>query len=313
MRIIFMGSADISCVCLEALCGHEILTVVTQPDRPKGRKLVMSACEVKSHALNEGYHVISPDDVNSEDNIARLKDLEPDLIVVVAYGQILKKKLIELPEKGCINLHTSLLPEYRGAAPVQRAIIDGCMRTGVTTMYMNQRMDAGDIIDQKKVEIMPEDTASDLMERLSLHGADLLKKTLGVIEAGTAPRRVQNEADATYAPKLKKSEGQIDWANYPTRIYNKVRGMIPWPCAFCHFAGKRLEVLKVRPVKVAQDVNQPGMILGSSDEAIIVGTSEGSTGNNAVELLRVKPAGKREMSGADFARGMRFQKGCRFE
>ena len=244
MDIVFMGTPDFAVPCLEKLCESEISNVVgviTQPDRKRGRGQNLQAPPVKEAALDYDVEVYQPQKVTSEEGLDKLKEWNPDLIVVVAYGQILSKKVLELPELGCINVHASLLPKYRGAAPLHHVLINGEEVTGVTTMQMDEGMDTGDKILQEEVKIIPQDTVGSLHDRLSALGAKLLLETLNRIEAGTAPRISQDDEEATYAPKVTKDDGEIDWQKSAQDIWNMIRGMNPWPGAYTYKDG---EILK---------------------------------------------------------------------
>jgi len=313
MRMVFMGSAPLACLPLEVLASHrdtEIVTVVTQPDRPKGRRLRTAACPAKARASSLGVPIFAPENVNDPDSIDAIREMSPELVVVVAYGQILSAPLLNVPAHGCVNVHASLLPKYRGAAPIQWAIARGEKVTGVTTMFMNERMDAGDIISQSEVPIDQGDTAGSLHEKLAEAGARLLLETVAAVRTGNAPRVAQVESEATLAPKLKKAHGRIDWTLSAREIYNRVRGFNPWPVCWSELGGSSpvrspgrgtrkdggsLRVLKVR-VEEAQ--GRPGEVVGVSGDGPVV-----ATGRQAVCLLEVQPEGGRVMSGAAYLRG----------
>jgi len=314
MRIVFMGSAEPSVPSLEALAGSgadDVVGVVTQPDRPKGRRLRVEAGPVRAAAEKAGLRVFAPERVNLPGAVAELRALAFDVLVVVAYGQILKSELLGLPPLGCINVHASLLPKYRGAAPVQWAIANGETVTGATTMFMNERLDAGDILLQKPVAILAEDTGGTLQDRLGREGAGLLVETLSRLRAGRLQRAVQVEAGATYAPRLRKDDGRMDWTRPAAEIANRVRGFNPWPCCFCEPAapaGARpgfLRVLKARAE--AARAAAPGELLAANGGGPLVAAGEG-----AVRLLLVQPEGRGVMSGADYQRGRRMAAGAAF-
>jgi methionyl-tRNA formyltransferase len=322
MRIIFMGSAELACPCLDRLLANpsdQVVGVVTQPDRPKGRSLQVAPCAVRAHVAARGIPVLTPENVNTPDSVAALRALAPDLIIVVAYGQFLKADILNLPprgsahrlvhrsfsseggsplgESGCINVHASLLPKYRGAAPIQWAVANGETETGVTTMFVNARMDAGDIIDQLAEPIRPEDTAGSLHDRLAQRGADLLARTIEALRQGSIRRQPQNEAKATFAPRIKKADGRMDWRLPATLIHNRVRGFNPWPGCFC----------KLPPVGVVR-VLKARVETGRSEAvgAVLEVTGDGpliQTGQDALRLLEVQPEGRKIMSGAAFLRG----------
>lgn len=305
MRIVFLGSAPLAAVSLARLVAEyrtpsgwgdaTVAGVVTQPDRPQGRRLHVAASAVRVAAEAAALPVLTPENVNAPESLDGIRALGPDLIVVVAYGQILKPALLALPPQGCINVHASLLPRYRGAAPIQWAIARGETVTGVTTMYVNERMDAGDIILQVEVPVGPDDTAGVLHDRLAREGAELLVRTLAAIRRGDAPRLPQDERLATYAPKLSKEDGRIDWTMSASALHNRVRGFHPWPGCFCDRSGTRLKILATR----AEDgEGRPGVVLGVSGSGPLV-----ATGRGALRLLVVQPEGKRAMSGEEYQRG----------
>ncbi len=309
MRIIFLGSSGFSCSCLSRLLsayhhvdkGEEsvsVVGVVTQPDRPRGRRLALSPSPVKILAEKAGLPVLTPAHVNAPETVTELCALRPDLIIVVAYGQILQRAILELPPLGCVNVHASLLPRYRGAAPVQWAIAQGETVTGVTTLFMTPRLDAGDILDQVEVPIAPDDTAGTLQERLSDVGADLLVRTLEAIRRGQAIRHPQDERLATYAPKLGKEDGRLDWTWPADVLHNRVRGFTPWPGCYCKRRGMRLKVVRTA---YEQADGPPGTVLDPGPPAPLV-----ATGRGALRLLHVQPEGKRVMTAEEYIRGHPF-------
>lgn len=302
MRIIFMGSAGFACPCLETLLAlphDEVVAVVTQPDRPKGRNLELSACPVKAYLGARAIPVLSPEKVNTPESLAALQALRPDLLVVVAYGQLLKPALLAIPPLGCINVHGSLLPKYRGAAPIQWSVANGDAISGVTTMYVNERMDAGDMILKREVPIGPGDTGGSYHDKLAPAGAGLLAETLEMIRIGCVPRTPQDEAAATMAPKLKKSDGKVDWSLPAATIHNRVRGFNPWPGSFCVLPADGGKVLKVLATRVEGGKGMaPGTVLETVGEGLLV-----QTGDQAIRLLEVQPEGRKPMDGAAFLRG----------
>src|ERR1043166_3047380 len=244
MRILFMGTAELACPCLEAVAKlpvHELVGVVTQPDRPKGRSLELAPPPVKVIAGKLGLPVVQP--VKVREAVDDIRAMRPDLIVIVAYGQILPRSILDIPPRGCINVHASLLPRWRGAAPIQYAILHGDGETGVTTMFLNERMDAGDIALQRTEPIRPDDTAGTLHDRLARLGSELLVETLN----GDFPRRPQDESQATYAKKLTKDDGHIDWNKSAVEIERQVRAFDPWPGAFAFVGGTLLKLWNVAP------------------------------------------------------------------
>jgi len=312
MRVVFMGSAELACPSFKALLelqGVEVVGVVTQPDRPKGRSLKMSPCAARAAAEGTGIPILTPARVNARDALQSIRELRPDLIVVVAYGQILKRGLLDLPALGCINVHASLLPKYRGAAPIQWAIAQGETETGVTIMYMNEGMDEGDIILQVREPIRDDDTAGTLHDRLAEAGAEALVRAIGELQAGTLTRREQDASAATYAPKLSKDDGRIDWTLPAVTLRNRVRGFNPWPCCHCRMRSEeRTRLLRVLEVRVEETAGTPGQLVAVGADGPLVAVGEGG-----VRLLRVQPEGKRAMSGADYVHGYRLAVGERME
>jgi len=317
MRIIFTGSAPLACACLKALfqAGQDtIAAVVTQPDRPKGRHLKSSPCAVKALAEESGLPVLAPANVNSPESVESIRALAPDLVVVVAYGQILKSALLNLPPMGCVNIHASLLPHYRGAAPIQWAVANGDDTTGVTSIFMNERMDAGDIIFRESLPIRPDDTAASMHDRIATLGGELLLKTLNALREGNAPRTPQNDADATFAPKLAKADGRIDWTCSAVDIYNRIRGFDPWPGTFCVCPRRKDGLLRVKRAAVedlpavAEKKGTPGRIVDLGKTGPLVRTGEG-----ALRLLELQPAGGKTMDGNAYLCGHRLAIGEQFE
>lgn len=313
MRIAFMGSAALSCPSLENLsaCAEDkVVGVVTQPDRPKGRSLQTTPCSVRALASGLGIPVLTPQNVNAPETIAAIKALSPDLIVVVAYGQILKSALLQIPARGCINVHASLLPKYRGAAPIQWAIARGEKVTGVSILYMDKKLDSGDIISQREEPIRDDDISAALHDRLAQLGAELLTEVMKAIRQGTAPRKAQTHAEASYAPKLKKSDGRIDWSMTAVELGNRIRGFNPWPC--CYFIMPQPKPLRVRVlesrVEPGTQASQPGKILQAGGEGPLIGT-----GTQALRLLKVQPEGRKPMSGASFLSGHPLRPGEHLE
>ena len=311
MRIVFMGTPEFAVPSLRSLidAGHEIPLVVTQPDRPKGRGRKPTPSAIKQVALSNGIPIAQPDDVNAEENLALVRRADPEAIVVVAFGQILRKPLLSLPPKGCLNLHASLLPRYRGAAPIHRALINGDRVTGVTTLYMTEAMDAGDIILSREVAIADDDTVETLSSRLAAIGATLLCETLRMVAEGNAPRSPQKETEASFAPKVTKEEAHIRWQSNTEAVRNLVRGTNPHPGAFAFFRGS---LLKIWWVERAAPLS--GWEAAAAGE--IVGLDRGGTplvraGDGLLSLARVQPADRRQMSGAEWARGAHLHTGER--
>lgn len=307
MKIVFMGTPDFSKESLEALYNakYEILAVVTNPDRPKGRGMKMIASPVKEFALEKGIKIYQPEKVrNNEEFISEIKALKPDVICVVAYGKILPKEILEIPSKGCINVHGSLLPKYRGAAPIQWAVLNGDKKTGVTTMYMDVGMDTGDMILKQETQIGEDETTGELWERLSKIGGDLLVKTLKEIENKTAPRIKQGD-DFTMAPMLDKSMAKIDWENKTAlEIKNLVRGLNPIMGAYTFLNGKKIKFWKV---DVAKDIFADGdmefmkngtVIVSDKRDGIYIKTKDG-----ILKVLEVQGENAKKMPIQDYLRG----------
>lgn len=308
MRIVFMGSSFVACRSLERLLvspGIEVAAVVTQPDRPKGRRRKPSPSAVRGFVEGRDIPVLAPADVNDPEILAELRASGPALGVVVAFGQILGSDLLTLPPGGFVNVHASLLPKYRGAAPVQWALVNGETITGVSTIYMTERVDAGDIIFQDPVTVCPEETAGSLQERLAVAGADLLVRTVSAIAEGSARRTVQDESEVTQAPKLTKQDGRIDWTLPAGQIYNRVRGFNPWPCCFTELSagGGRLRVLTA---ETGSGEGAPGVVVALADGAPAV-----ATGRGVLVLRDVQPEGRNVMTGAEYVRGHGLKPGDR--
>ena len=291
LKIVFMGTPDFAVPCLNKLIemGHEILLVVTQPDRPRSRGMKLTPCPVKECALNNNINVVSPEKIKNDDEFYELyKSLEPDLAVVVAFGQILPKRILDVPKYGSINVHGSLLPKYRGAAPIQWAVINGEKTTGITTMFMDVGMDTGDIILKEEVEIGEEETAGELFDRLSLLGAEVLEKTINLFETNNVPREKQPD-NATYAPMLTKELGNIDFTKTSEEIVSLIKGLNPWPVAYTMLNGLKL---KVYSAKIREYTGEAGTIIKSDHkEGLIVATK-----NSSVELIEIQPENKKRMT-----------------
>jgi methionyl-tRNA formyltransferase len=295
-----MGTPAFAVPTLERMvqAGHEVTAVFTQPDRPKGRGQKDAMPPVKEAALRLGLQVHQPERVRRPEVIEQLRSLGPEAIVVVGYGQILPQGILDIPPKGIINVHASLLPKYRGAAPIQWAIARGETRTGVTTMKIDAGLDTGDMLLKWETEIAPEETAVELGERLAVAGADLLVRTLA--DVGTIVPQKQDETQATYAPILKKEDGRIDWSMSAGEIVNRVRGLVPWPGCYGSLRGHRLHIWKA---KEANRLFQPGH-LRVVDKKLYAGCTEG-----AIELLEVQLEGKKRMTSAAFINGFPMSEG----
>ena len=301
MRIVFMGSGVIAGPTLQRLLEHpavEIAVVVTQPDRPKGRGLRLAACPVKEIAAAIGLPVLTPEKVGAEASVHEIEALHPDLVVVAAYGQYIKPAILELPRHGAINFHPSLLPKYRGAAPIQMAIANGETVTGVSIIDVAREMDAGDILLQEPVPIESDDTAGSLMPRLAEVGAVLMVRAVDRILDGSVTRTPQDPTVATYVSKLTKEEGRIDWRLGAEQIRNRVRGFNPWPACFCEITAGSNHWVKVWAVRVEPGEGIPGTILETGHEGPLI-----ATGSAALRLQELQPPGKKPMTGAAFLNG----------
>lgn len=309
MKIVFMGTPEFAVPTLKTLAqsGHSILSVVTQPDRAKGRGQEFQFPPVKQLALEKGFTVLQPEKINTPEFIEILRQLAPDLIVVVAFGQILSSKLLAIPSGGCVNLHSSLLPKYRGAAPINWAIMKGETETGVTTMKMDVGMDTGDILLVRKIPIKDSDTAQTLHDTLSQEGAALVLETVRRLEQRDLTPLPQDNTLATHAPKLKKEDGLIHWTKRAAEIRNLVRGLEPWPGAYAFYKSKRLKICAVE-ASAGESNDIPGTLMRLSDYGIEVGTGEGR-----VIITELQPEGKKRMSAMDFLHGHAMNKGDCFD
>lgn len=298
MRVIFMGTPDFAVPTLEKIIeeGHNVVAVVTQPDKPKNRGMQMQESPVKEVAKKHNILVLQPEKVRKDKEfLEKIKALNADVSVVVAFGQILPKEVLETPKYGSINVHGSILPKYRGAAPIQWSVINGDEIAGVTTMYMDEGLDSGDMIFKEETKIGEEETSGELYERLKVMGADLLVKTLSAIEKGEAPREKQT-GESSYAPMLTKETGVIDWQKSSKEIDALVRGVNPWPVASTEISGKKFKVHKVR---VSNEKGKPGEILfADAKNGLVIGTKDG-----AIELVEIQPENKKKMSAKDYLRG----------
>ena len=312
MKRVFMGTPDFAEKSLEAVynAGHEILAVVTNPDRPKGRGMKMVASPVKEFAVSKNLKIYQPEKVRKNvEFIEEIKKLEPDVICVVAYGKILPKEILEIPKLGCINVHGSLLPKYRGAAPIQWAVINGEKVTGVTTMYMDVGMDTGDMILKEKTEIAPDETTGELWDRLARIGADLLVKTLEQIENKTAPRIPQGE-DFSMAPMLDKEMSKIDWESKTAQeIKNLVRGLNPIMGTYAYLNGKKIKIWKVDVVEADNENVKNGTVLKSdSKDGLYIKAKDG-----VIKVLEIQGENAKRMNIQDFLRGNQIEVGSIFE
>jgi methionyl-tRNA formyltransferase len=298
-KIVFMGTPDFSVPVLQQIIkdGYEVIGVVTQPDRPVGRKKVLTPPPVKVEAVKHGISVYQPEKIRQEEELAKVLALEPDLIVTAAFGQILPKKLLDAPKFGCINVHASLLPELRGGAPIHYAIMQGKKKTGVTIMYMVEKLDAGDILTSVEVPISEEDNVGTLFEKLSTAGAELLSETLPLLLAGRLTPKPQNEAEATFATNIKREQEKINWEKTGEEIYNHIRGLNPWPVAFTTMEGQVLKIWQSE--KVIGLKSEPGKILKIESDGFTVGTGN----DTAIKIIELQPSGKTKMPSEQFLRG----------
>lgn len=311
MRIIFMGTPEFAVPVLESLINsrHEVVAVVTQPDRPKGRGKNMQFSPVKECALAHNIPVMQPVNVSVLEVIDELRAYKPELIVVVAFGQFVTKKIREMPKYGCINVHASLLPKYRGAGPIQWAVINGEKESGVTTMYMCREIDKGDMLLKDTVTLDPKETGDSLHDKLSMMGGPLLLKTIDQLENGSAVRIPQCEEESTYAPKLEKTMGNIDWTMDADRIERLVRGLNSWPGTFTKIHGKTVkiwdcDVVRQETLTENQEAATPGTVIVSEKDQLIV-----KAGNGALSLRMLQPEGKKNMTVDAYLRGYPIAQG----
>ena len=298
MRVVFMGTPDIAATCLKKILadGFEIVGVYTQPDRPKGRGMKMVYSPVKEVALANGIPVFQPENFRADEDVAALAELKPDVVAVVAYGRILPQRVLDIPTCGCINIHASLLPQYRGSAPYQWAVLDGCKETGVTAQHMVREMDAGDVIDVAKTCIGENETAGELLERLAVLGAELLSSVLKRAASGDECCGCkQCPDDVTFAPMLDKSMCPIDWSKTAQQVHNHVRGLHPWPVATMELKGQKF---KVHATRIVEGKGQPGEILGLTKTGLVIACGEG-----AVEVTQLQAEGGKRMAAPDYFRG----------
>ena len=307
MKIVFMGTPDIAATVLNRLYEEtfDIAAVVTNPDRPKGRSGAPVGSPVKEAALRHGTEILQPEKAKDPAFIARLREIAPDVIVVAAYGHILKKAVLDIPPLGCVNVHTSLLPKYRGAAPINQAVIDGCAVTGVTTMLMDEGMDTGDILLQKEVPLDPKETAGTLFDKLAAAGADLTVETLFGLQAGSLVPRKQ-EGEPSYVHMMTKEDGRVDWTADAVRIERLIRGLDPWPGAYSFLNGKRIRLIAADVVPEEAE-GAPGTLCGDPAKELCV-----NTGRGRLRITRLQAEGKKAMDAADFLRGFSLTKESRF-
>ena len=308
MRVVFMGTPEFAVPCLQKLidCGHTVTGVFTQPDKPQGRKMILTPPPVKVLAQANGIKVYQPVKMRDGTALEMLKEADPELVIVVAYGKILSKEILEYPKHGCINIHASLLPKLRGAAPIQWSIINGFEKTGVTSMQMDEGLDTGDMLIKGEIEIGANETAGELHDRLSVLGADILEKTIDALEKGELNPQKQNHDEFTYASMLSKELSPIDWTMNATEVHNKIRGLSPWPSANAKLCGKTVKIHK--SILAAEKDGKAGEIV-ECDKRLVVCCGD----NKCIEILNLQAEGKKAMSAADFLRGNALEKGGFFE
>ncbi len=297
MRVVFMGTPDIAAVCLEKILddGFQVVGVYTQPDRPKGRGMKLVAPPVKELAIRRGIPVFQPENFKSPETVEQLVALRPDVCAVVAYGRILPQQVLDIPPRGCVNIHASLLPQYRGSAPYQWAVLDGLAETGVSAQFMKLEMDAGDVIDVEKTPIGENETAGQLLERLAVLGGRLLSRTLEAVALGTARGLPQDESRISFAPMLDKSMCLIDWGKTARQVHDQVRGLHPWPVATMELRG---QLFKVHETRVVSGCGRPGQVLELTKTGLVIACGQG-----AVEIRSLQAQGGKRMAAADYFRG----------
>ncbi len=303
MRVVFMGTPDIAATCLKKILkdGFDVVAVYTKPDRPKGRGMKMEISPVKQIAVEAGIPVFQPENFREEETVQQLRDLKPDVCAVVAYGRLLPQNVLDVPTYGCINIHASALPKYRGSAPYQWTVLDGQTETGVTAMYLVRKMDAGDIIEISKTTVGENETAGELLDRLAVLGADLLSKTLGRFASGEKVTATpQDESQVTFAPLLDKSMCPIDWSKTAQQVHNQVRGLHPWPVATMELDGKQF---KVHETRVVPGHGVPGTVLELNKNGLVI-----ACGQDAVEIRSLQAEGGKRMRAPDYFRGHPLQR-----
>ena len=309
MRVVFMGTPDFAVGTLQALLAsrHEVAAVVTQPDKPKGRGKAMQFTPVKEVAVEANIPVLQPKKVREPEAIEEIRKFQPDVIVVVAFGQIIPKTILDMPKYGCVNVHASLLPKYRGAAPIQWAVIDGEEKSGVTTMQMDEGLDTGDMLLTEEVTLDPEETGGSLFDKLSAVGAQLLLKTLDELEAGSiVPRPQPEESTTAYAAMLNKKMGEIDWNQSAVKIERLVRGLNPWPSAYTHLSGKTLKIWKASVQAQREPHGDAGRIVLMDKKHFGI-----QTGDGILEIQELQLEGKKRMTADAFLRGYQLEDGTK--
>ena len=309
MRVVFMGTPDFAVGTLEEIlaAGHEVALVVTQPDKPKGRKNILTASPVKECALAHNIPVYQPKRVKKPECIAYIRQFEPDIVIVAAFGQILPGELLHMPKFGCINVHASLLPKYRGAAPIQWAVINGDDVAGITTMRMDEGLDTGDMIEQEKIVLAQDETGGSLFSRLAETGAKLCVHTMQLMEEGKVVYTPQDASQATYVGMIQKQMGNIDWQQPAVVIERLVRGLNPWPSAYTHINGKTLKIWKAA-AEAGGDPKKAGCVISVNKAACRVQTADG-----VLSLQELQPEGKKRMDIEAFLRGYEIKEGMAFD
>ncbi len=308
MKVVFFGTPEFAARTLKKvlLSRHRIAGVVCGPDRRKGRGQKIVYPEVKTLALEKGLNILQPEDLNDEGFLRELMDFDADFFCVVAF-RILPEEVFEMPPRGCVNLHASLLPKYRGAAPINWAIINGETETGLTTFFIRKKVDTGDILLQRKIAIEPEETFGELHDRMADLGGDLLIETMDKIEIGDCEASEQKNSEATKAPKIYPELGKIEWNKPKNIIHNLVRGLSPKPAAYSYYGGNKIYILKTRVDENKERANPGEVIYADGKKGLIVGCGEG-----ALEIVQIKPESRKAISGAEFVRGHRIEKGAYF-
>ncbi|MGE5632900.1 MAG: methionyl-tRNA formyltransferase [Caulobacteraceae bacterium] len=306
MKIIFMGTPDFAVPCLKVLLDnkYDVIAVITQPDRAKGRGNKLTAPPVKSIALENSIEVYQPEKIKTPEFVKILKGLKPDVIIVVAFGQILSQEILDIPPLGCINVHASLLPEYRGAAPINWCIINGEKKTGITAMYMDKGLDTGDIIIKRETEIKPDETAGELHDRMSELGAAVLLETMKLVEEGKVPRTPQDNEKATFAPIMTKALGKIDWTKDVDTVRNLIRGTYPWPGAFSSYNGRTFKIFSAETVENSVINEKPGCIASVEGDSFTV-----SCGRGSLRIKEIQFENEKRMSVEAYLRGHSIDRG----
>ena len=305
MRLVFMGTPEFAVTALKQIvdAGHEVVSVYTQPDKPKGRSGKPAPSPVKQFAVDKNIPVLQPVKLREAENAEQLRSLAPDMIVVAAYGQILSEEILNIPRLGCVNIHASLLPKYRGAAPIERSILDGEAKTGVTTMMMAKGLDTGDILEQAETEILPTDTGESLTERLAEMGGELILSTMEKLEKSELTPIPQKDEDSTYAQMLNKEMGLLDFSRPAAELERTIRALIPWPCAYTMLDGKQIKLLGAEVVETS---GEPGTVAEVTKKSFTV-----ACGEKGLRLKKLQPEGKKPMDTAAFLNGNHLTVGTR--